>query len=114
MTIFSVAYQDDRFTWNSTADITMKIIIKAIGTMRNYFGEEPVTVKLSSEATLEDFFVYFHNHFSCSLPDFLWNSKRKRFRGAVMVMIDNKVVTDPRTQLRDGNSIQLFKAMVGG
>jgi hypothetical protein len=82
--------------------------------MKKYFKEGPVTIKMISGATLEDFFVYFHNHLSRSLPDFFWNTKKKRFRGPIIVMLDNKVVTDPKTPLEHGNSIKLFKALVGG
>lgn len=92
----------------------MKVRVKAIGTMMDYLGEETIDIHLTDGATLQNLFEYFDTHLSSLIPAFLWNKRKRQFRGPVVVTIDQTVVRNLKTPLKNGQEIQLVKAIVGG
>jgi len=92
----------------------MTVRVKAFGQMKRYLGEHVRETELPNNARLSDLLLYVEKHWRNQIPDFLWNEKKHRFRGPVVIMIEKRAVTDLQTNLSDGQEVRLYKAMVGG
>jgi hypothetical protein len=92
----------------------MKIWLKSIGDLRDYFGREPQEIDLNEKATLKDLLLIIGERWGEELPGYLWNKKELRFRGSVFFIINEEVVQDMRTHLQDKSQVTLFKAISGG
>lgn len=92
----------------------MNVTLRAKGVMGRYLGTDPIEIVLPEKAALRDLFEYFHNRLSSRVPDFIWITEEKRFRGPVVVTIGGKVVRDMNSPLEAGMEIQIFKGFVGG
>lgn len=92
----------------------MKVFLRSIGDLRDYFGREPQEVDLNEEATLKDLLHAIDNRWGNVLPRYLWDTSSKQFRGPVFFLINKEVVQDLDTPLQDGSQIDIMKALVGG
>jgi len=92
----------------------MRIFLRSIGDLRDYFGREPQEIELNEIATLRDLLVVIDERWSKTLPPYLWDAPNKRFRGPVFFLINKEVAQDLNTPLRDGLQIDLMRALVGG
>ena len=92
----------------------MKIWLKSVGDLRDYFGREPQEIDLNEKATLQDLLLIINERWGEELPGYLWDNKIKYFRGSVFFIINDEVVQDMRTPLQDKSQITLFRAMSGG
>ena len=92
----------------------MKIWLKSIGDLRDYFGREPQEIGLDEKATLWDLLLMIDERWGEELPGYLWDDKKKHFRGSVFFIINEEVVQDLRTPLQDKSQVTLFRAMSGG
>jgi hypothetical protein len=92
----------------------MQVQLKSMGDLRDYFGREPVDIKLPEQATIQDLLLAIHQRWGRSLPAYLWDGQEKQFRGPVVLLIDDELILDKSTPLRDGMLIYLMKALAGG
>ena len=92
----------------------MKIRLKTIGDLRDYFGREPQEIELPENAVMGDLFPVIEQRWGAILPAYLWDRDKKRFKGAVAILVEKKVIHDCKTPLKDGMEVQLLKAMAGG
>ena len=92
----------------------MKIWLKSIGDLRDYFGREPQEIGLDEKATLWDLLLMIDERWGEELPGYLWDAKKKHFRGSVFFIINEEVVQDLQTPLQDTSQVTLFRAMSGG
>jgi len=92
----------------------MKIKLKSIGDLRDYFGREPQEIEMPDKAVMADLFGVIEERWGSVLPAYLWDREKKRFRGAVALLVDKKVIHNMKTPLKDGMEIQLLKAIAGG
>lgn len=92
----------------------MKIWLKSIGDLRDYFGREPQEIDLDEKATLNDLLLAIDERWGEELPGYLWDSKKKHFRGSVFFVIEEVVVQDFRSPLQDQSQVTLFRAISGG
>jgi len=92
----------------------MKVWLKSVGDLRDYFGREPQEIHLGEKATLQDLLLIIHERWGDNLPGYLWDSKKKHFRGSVFFIINEKVVQDMGTPLQDESPVTLFRAISGG
>jgi molybdopterin converting factor small subunit len=92
----------------------MKIRLKTIGDLREYFGREPQEIVLPENAVMGDLFPVIEDRWGTVLPSYLWDRDKKRFKGAVAVLVEKRVIHDFKTPLKDGMEVQLLKAMAGG
>ena len=92
----------------------MKIFLRSIGDLRDYFGREPQEIELNEMATLRDLLLAIDDHWGKTLPPYLWDSPNKQFRGPVFFLIKKEVAQDLNTPLRDGLQIDVMRALVGG
>jgi molybdopterin converting factor small subunit len=92
----------------------MKIWLKSIGDLRDYFGREPQEISLDEKATLRDLLLMVDERWGEELPGYLWDPKKKYFRGSIFFIINEEVVQDLQTPLQDKSQVTLFRAMSGG
>jgi molybdopterin converting factor small subunit len=92
----------------------MKIRLKSIGDLREYFGREPQEIELPENAVMRDLFPVIEERWGTVLPAYLWDREKKRFRGTVALLVEKRVIHDFKTPLKDGMEIQLLKAIAGG
>jgi hypothetical protein len=92
----------------------MKVTLKSIGDLRDYFGRPPRLVELPDAATAGDLLHWIDNEYAARLPAYLWDSQKHTFRGPVLLVIDKKAVLDMGTPLVDGGEVYIMKALAGG
>jgi molybdopterin converting factor small subunit len=92
----------------------MKIKLKSIGDLREYFGREPQEIDLATGATFADLLVEIDKRWGAALPSYMWNAEEKRFNGPVFFLIDKEVVLDMQTKLQDGLEVRIMRALAGG
>ncbi|MGB9586502.1 MAG: MoaD/ThiS family protein [Anaerolineales bacterium] len=92
----------------------MKILLKPIGDLHDYFGREPLEIQLPDNAEAKDLLIAIGERWGSNLPMYLWDSQKCTFRGPVFLVVDSKVLKDPHTPLRDGQEVVLLKALAGG
>ncbi len=92
----------------------MKIRLKTIGDLREYFGREPQLIELPEAAVMADLCEVIGDRWGAVLPRYLWDGENRRFKGSVAILIEKKVIHDLKTPLQDGMEIQLLKAIAGG
>jgi molybdopterin converting factor small subunit len=92
----------------------MKVIVRAIGDLREYFGREPQFMELSQDACVHDLLAEIELRYGAMLPGYLWDFQKHRFRGPVVLVVDKKAVQDFNTPLKEGLEITIMKAIAGG
>ena len=92
----------------------MKILLKPIGDLRDYFGREQQEIELPDNATARDLLVAIGERWGGNLPAYLWDSQTCAFRGPVFLVVDSKVLQDLNAPLRDGIEVVVLKALAGG
>ena len=92
----------------------MKIWFKSIGDLRDYFGRELQEIDLDEQATLQDLLLTIDERWGAELPGYLWDSKKKHFRGSVFFIINEEVVQDLEMPLQNESQVTLFRAISGG
>ncbi|MFN3308626.1 MAG: MoaD/ThiS family protein [Anaerolineales bacterium] len=92
----------------------MKVILKPIGDLRDYFGREPQEIELPHQAVVRDLLEVIAERWGNFLPTYLWDVQNRAFRGAVYFVVNGKVLKDLDSPLHDGLEITLLKALSGG
>ena len=92
----------------------MKIWLKSVGDLRDYFGRGPQEIVLDEKATLQDLLLTIDERWGKELPGYLWDSKNKHFRSSVFFIINEVVVQNLNTPLQDESQVTLFRAISGG
>jgi molybdopterin converting factor small subunit len=92
----------------------MKIRLKSIGDLRDYFGREPQEIELPENAVMGDLFPVIEERWGTILPAYLWDREKQRFKGAVVLLVDKRVIHDFKAPLNDGMEVQILKAIAGG
>lgn len=92
----------------------MKILLRSIGDLRDYFGKEPQEIVFEENATYYDLLSAIDSAWGTKLPPYLWDTKKKQFKGPVFFLLNKEVVMDLNTPLQDGSRVDLLRALVGG
>jgi len=92
----------------------MKVHLKSIGDLRDYFGRATQEVELADGSSFEDLLAAIGERWGSHLPHYLWNAEKNRFRGAVFFLMSEQVVQDLGSPLEDGGEVVLLKAISGG
>ncbi len=92
----------------------VRVVLKTHGELVRHLGEKPAEVVLPDGATMRDLLREIGTRWGDSLPPHLWDPGGPAFRGPVVFMIDRLPVHGPDVQLRDGQEIHVYKALVGG
>lgn len=48
------------------------------------------------------------------MPEYVWDNKKDRFRGPIMLLVNGVVQVDRSISLNDGDTVILKKILVGG
>jgi molybdopterin converting factor small subunit len=92
----------------------MKIHLKSIGDLRDYFGQVAQEIELHEGASFGDLSKKLGERWGSQLPAYLWDGPKNRFRGAVYFVMDGHAVQDFDTPLEDGSEVILMRAISGG
>lgn len=92
----------------------MKVILASIGDLRDYFGREPLEIQLPEGATVDTLYRAIAARWGSSLPPYLWDGEKSRFKGPVYLIQDSKILSNDASPLRDGEKITIMKALAGG
>jgi hypothetical protein len=92
----------------------MKITLKSIADLRDYFGREPVVLDLPEGATLQQVVEAIAARWGKALPAYMWDGARPGFRGPILLLVDKKVQQDFSVALQDGQEVIVMKALAGG
>jgi hypothetical protein len=92
----------------------IQVTLALSGTMRDYFDQDQYRLEFPDGATLGDLMVRIGREHGAGLSGSIWKREEHRFRGAVVIMIGSRAVKDRATPLRNGQTVKVFKAVVGG
>ena len=91
----------------------MKIRLKAVGDLRDYFGKAPLELELPGGASFGDLQALIGARWGTKLPSYMWDAERRQFRGAVFLVLNKHVVQDLETPLEDGGEVMLSEGDLG-
>jgi len=92
----------------------MKVIVKGIGDLKDYFGKEPREVELPQPACIRDLLMSIEQLWGTRFPPYLWDFEKHQFRGPVALVVNGKVVQNLDTPLQEGIEINIMRAVAGG
>lgn len=92
----------------------MRVFLKAIGDLRDYFGRDTEIIELPDGAVAQDLLNAIQERWGASLPAYLWNQDTRQFKGPVLMVFDKKAIRDLAFPMVDGMEINLFRAVAGG
>lgn len=92
----------------------MRVEIQLIGSIQLYFSKTKMHFNLKDNATLADLYDEMGNSMGDSLSKAIWNHRKKRFRGPVVVVSNNVTLKEEDTLLHDNQLIELKRFLIGG
>jgi hypothetical protein len=92
----------------------MEIRVQPAGMIRQHFPEEVMTFTLEDNSNLSDLYDEIGSSIGSRLPKSIWNHKKNRFRGPVIVTSDNVILKSEDTLLHENQLIKLKRFLVGG
>ena len=92
----------------------MKIRLKAVGDLREYFGRGPQEIEMPDGATFQNLMDLIAARWGSQLPTYLWDAQKGQFRGAVYLVRDGHAVLDLGTPLEEDSEIAVLRALSGG
>lgn len=92
----------------------MLIKLRIFGVLETYLGGDRQEIELPSGAQVRDLLDLIDRHCGHQLPPQLWNTKRKRFQGTVLLMSEGVEILDEELPLSDGQQLILLMPLSGG
>ncbi len=92
----------------------MKVMVKGIGDLAEYFGKESRSVDLPDNGRVKDLLQAIEQTWGAGLPAYLWDFEKHQFRGPVMLVMNKKALQDLDALLQDGSDIRIMRAVAGG
>lgn len=92
----------------------MKILLKINGTMERYFPATEYQFSLGKDATLSDLYEELANVAGADISPAVWNHKKNRPRGPVIMRSESGVLKDGKHPLHEGQILELKRFLVGG
>jgi molybdopterin converting factor small subunit len=92
----------------------MKITLKSVADLRDYFGREPVEIELAEGAPLQSVLEAIETRWGDILPPYIWDREKIQFRGPILLLVDRKVQQDLAAPLAEGQEVTIMKALAGG
>jgi molybdopterin converting factor small subunit len=94
--------------------VVMKVIVRGIGDLKEYFGKEPRELVVAENANVKALLVCIEQQWGAGFPAYLWDYNKHQFRGPIFLVVNKKVIQDPNSQLEDGVEISIVRAVAGG
>jgi len=92
----------------------MLINFEAVGSLREHFGSEVVSVEMNNEEKIADILIIIKEKWGEVIPAFMWDTTKNDFRGPIIILVNGTVQMNRAFVLHQGDFIQLRKVMVGG
>jgi len=92
----------------------MDVILKISGTMERFFPEKKIRLVLKKEAVLSDLYQILGRLYGPKISVAVWNHKKNRFRGPVIISSDGRLLKSEHENLYDGQIIELKRFLIGG
>ncbi len=92
----------------------MKIILSFTGSLKDFLAKDTFELKLKEEATIEDLYDALGELIPQYTDSTLWNPKKNRFRGPIIISSDSKIIKDVNTKLTNGQHLQIKRFLIGG
>lgn len=92
----------------------MKILLKINGTMERYFPATEIHLNLRENATLADLYEELGNAVGAEISQAVWNHKKNRPRGPVIMRSESGVIKDENHPLVKGQILEMKRFLVGG
>ncbi len=92
----------------------MKIILKINGTMERFFPATEFNLFLSQNATLAELYEELGKLAGEKISQAVWNHKKNRPRGPVIIRSESGVLKDENHPLHEGQVIEMKRFLVGG
>ncbi len=85
----------------------MKVFVRFLGLLRDYLGEQQLSIELAENATLRDLFTAVGERWSAQLP-------KGFLQAGTMAMVNGKATPDLETRLQEQQEVLLLRVSVGG
>lgn len=92
----------------------MKVTLKLIGTMQNYFPATELELPLREKATLADLYDELGHTAGSQISPAVWNHNKNRPRGPVIMRSNDRVLKDEEHPLYEGQVLELKRFLIGG
>lgn len=93
----------------------MIVKFHAIGYMRTHLKEDHYLIELESDfSTLADFYDEIGRTIGEKLSNSVWDHRKRRFRGPIILKVDDEVVRQENYNLKDGQNIEISRMLIGG
>ena len=92
----------------------MKLLLKINGTMKRYFPATEYHLSLEKDATLADLYEELANVAGADISQAVWNHKKNRPRGPVIMRSETGVIKDEKEPLYEGQILEFKRFLVGG
>jgi hypothetical protein len=92
----------------------MRITLEGTGELKEFIGEEFQEIELHDNAVIGDLLSVIDEKWGLIFPPHIWDIKRQKFRGPVILVVNKIPTRNMNLRLTDGDHILLVKAMVGG
>jgi len=92
----------------------MEVTLKISGTMERFFPEKKIRFIFKGEAVLSDIYQTMGLLYGSKISKAVWNHKKNRFRGPVIISSDGRLLKNDDEKLYDGQIIELKRFLIGG
>lgn len=82
--------------------------------MERFFPEKEIRLVLKKEAVLSDLYQNMGRLYGPEISVAVWNHKKNRFRGPVIISSDGRLLKGEDENLYDGQIIELKRFLIGG
>lgn len=94
--------------------MSIQVTVQVAGTIKLFFSNTHFTLNLKNQATLKDLYMEIGNKYGDQLSESVWNHKKNKFRGPVVVSSQGDVLRKEQTVLRDDQCIKISRFLIGG
>ena len=92
----------------------MLIRLRIFGVLETYLGGDRQEVELPPGAKVRNLLDLIDRRWGNQLPPQFWDTERKRFQGAVLLLSEGVEVLDEELPLSDGQQLILLVPLSGG
>ena len=92
----------------------MKVLVRFMGPLKDFVGEENVPFDLPDQATYGALLVEIGQRFGHCFPDKIWDTENSCFRAGLLIMGTGRDLEDPETVLMDDEEIKVLPMLGGG
>ena len=92
----------------------MKVVVRFMGPLKDFVGEENVPFDLPGQATYGALLEEIGHRFGHCFPEKIWDTDNSCFKAGILVMGTGRDLDDPSTHLTDDEEIKVLPMLGGG